>query len=490
MISRRDIVKLSAAGLIAPAFSSAVVSCLSAEQHSSGDYPMVFGNAARTGEMPGPLPTFDEPIIVRWVFAPEGKNFESPPAVVDGTLYAGADSDEPGGYVYAINSMTGEERWHLRTAEAYAIHTPTVSDGIVYVNTRADSYVSATSITGESSAPGAIVYAIDANSGEERWRFQAGDIYNFGTVVVGGTAFFSDDEHYLHAVDANSGDERWRFTVSDALNAPTLAEGMVLIGDTSNYLYAVDSGTGEERWRFEVSPGDFPPIVIDDVVFAGGEKGRVHAIDIPSGQERWRFDSDSPYPYSLDVLAAIDGTVFASDVGRLYALDDDTGEERWRISGNDQSETTRAIVVDGMVLIAEEQGLYMVDATSGEEQWRYNSNSGLGGFDGSFQPFSWDFVVADSMAFFSNGELYALGNLPRTVLATDAQVRGAPSDSGVERGTAKAGDTVTNVGAREERNGQMWVEVTIGDVTGWIPLDAIDPTTLPPEGEIEYVYVP
>jgi hypothetical protein len=36
----------------------------------------------------------------------------------------------------------------------------------------------------------------------------------------------------------------------------------------------------------------------------------------------------------------------------------------------------------------------------------------------------------------------------------------------------------------------VWVEVSIGDVQGWIPLDAIDPLTLPPEGEIEYVYMP
>jgi hypothetical protein len=34
------------------------------------------------------------------------------------------------------------------------------------------------------------------------------------------------------------------------------------------------------------------------------------------------------------------------------------------------------------------------------------------------------------------------------------------------------------------------VEVTIGEQSGWIPLDAIDPETLPPEGEIEYVYKP
>lgn len=107
-----------------------------------------------------------------------------------------------------------------------------------------------------------------------------------------------------------------------------------------------------------------------------------------------------------------------------------------------------------------------------------------------------DFVyspaVADGVVYVCIGKenLYAIGNLLPTVLTTDVTLRGAPSNSGVERGTAKAGAEISNIGSREERNGETWVEVTIGDVTGWIPLDAIDPTTLPPEGDIEYIYQP
>lgn len=46
------------------------------------------------------------------------------------------------------------------------------------------------------------------------------------------------------------------------------------------------------------------------------------------------------------------------------------------------------------------------------------------------------------------------------------------------------------MGERVDSNGEVWIRVTIGDLTGWIPLDVIDLATLPPEGEIEFVYIP
>ena len=43
----------------------------------------------------------------------------------------------------------------------------------------------------------------------------------------------------------------------------------------------------------------------------------------------------------------------------------------------------------------------------------------------------------------------------------------------------------------EEGHGEgTWLKVVVGSETGWIPLDAIDPATLPLEGEIEYVCIP
>jgi hypothetical protein len=60
----------------------------------------------------------------------------------------------------------------------------------------------------------------------------------------------------------------------------------------------------------------------------------------------------------------------------------------------------------------------------------------------------------------------------------------------VERGRAAIGDPVVYLGTQVARGSVTWLDVSINGVSGWIPLDSIDSSTMPPTGDIEYVYVP
>ena len=55
----------------------------------------------------------------------------------------------------------------------------------------------------------------------------------------------------LYAIDAVTGKEKWRFGTGRAVvSSPAVSNGVVYVGSRDNNLYAIDAETGKERWRF------------------------------------------------------------------------------------------------------------------------------------------------------------------------------------------------------------------------------------------------
>jgi len=127
----------------------------------------------------------------------------------------------------------------------------------------------------------------------EKWRFELDAEYaslltvTDKTVYVGGSPF-------LYAIDAETGEEEWRFRTKEkkAVYAPVKAGSAVFFGSGS-YVYAVDAESGEEEWKYEIQ-GKYAsgsPIVEDGIVYIGGD-GYLYAIDAQFGEEKWRYRTD------------------------------------------------------------------------------------------------------------------------------------------------------------------------------------------------------
>ncbi len=140
--------------------------------------------------------------------------------------------------------------------------TPIVVDGRMYV-------------TGSWS----IVYALNAETGEELWRYDPKvpgswaryaccDVVNRGVAVWNDSVFVGTLDGWLVALDAGTGEERWRIDTIDRqppytiTGAPRVVNGLVIIGNggadlgVRGYVTAYDATTGEQRWRFYTVPGN------------------------------------------------------------------------------------------------------------------------------------------------------------------------------------------------------------------------------------------
>ena len=197
---------------------------------------------------------------VQWKFKTRAKVLSSP-AVVGGIVYVGSADH----HVYALVAADGRIRWRYRT-EGAVNSSPAVTGGTVFV----------VSTDGN-------LYALDAIDGKLLWTFRTQgerrftapgihgamprtesmpdpyDVFLSSPAVVAGTVYFGSGDRHVYAVDAQSGALRWRFETGDVVHAsPAVADGVVYIGSWDRNFYALDTATGALVWKFQT--GDDPGI--------------------------------------------------------------------------------------------------------------------------------------------------------------------------------------------------------------------------------------
>ncbi len=128
------------------------------------------------------------------------------------------------------------------------------------------------------------LYALDAATGSEIWRFETGSRVYTSPALSGGRVIFGSDDGTLHALDARDGTEAWRFETGRPLYAsPAVAGGVVYFaGEAGGDLFALDAASGAELWRFQTGrEGDnrsSSPVIAGDVLVVGSDDHRVYAL--------------------------------------------------------------------------------------------------------------------------------------------------------------------------------------------------------------------
>jgi outer membrane protein assembly factor BamB len=210
---------------------------------------------------------------------PTGARSLGGPAIEGGRVFVGTSD----GRVLAFTANEGSRLWEYR-ATGRVDTSPAVADGLVYV-------------VGEDLSSGAAtMYALDADTGRERWRFSpSGPGVRVSSISVAeGTAFVGLGDFMVHAFDAAAGAERWQTPVRVPFSSrlvPAVGDRVVL-GDLAGNLYGLEAGSGELAWMFRV-PGDLvlaSPILAGDWAVVGDGGGQASAIDLSSGLLVWKRD--------------------------------------------------------------------------------------------------------------------------------------------------------------------------------------------------------
>lgn len=386
------------------------------------------GNTAAPAEWNGPCSG-----DVRWTFDGGTPTMNSSPVTQGGVVYGGGSGD-PGG-LFALDAESGEVEWEVET-EGYVTSAPAVDGDTLYVGTWGKTF-----------------YAVDVDDGSVRWSVDVGHRFGMSSpTVVDDTVYVgtlgdaplvvsgSDDEGFaapaVLALDAETGEERWRYDEfgerDDVSASPAVVDGTVFV-PVEGTLYALDAGDGSVTWQraLHVHP-NASVAVRDGVVYCptmpprGDEEsdephGRLLALDATSGETRWEatvedlslrtspaVTDDSVYVAATTTTACLatgggDETCESTSRGRLHAFDRETGTRRWVADVEPDTRSSPAVVGD-TVYLGCRNGLSAV-TTEGETVFRTD-------FADEVYVQSSP-AVADGRVYLgaSNGTLYAVGSV-------------------------------------------------------------------------------
>lgn len=242
-------------------------------------------------------------------------------------------------------------------------HSVAVRDGTVY----------ATALTGTNETQEdrtGVVYAVDAGSGEQQWRYEDGHS-NLRAPTVGPDAVYVGGSAGV-ALDRATGDVRWEFGPSaEFFGSPTLADGTLHVegGET---LYALRPDDGSVAWSAGLGDDGSDPVAVGDGVAVVGTLGdRVLAVDAADGSDRWTVTADN---WVNGTPVVVDGTVFAgSDDDRVYSVDAGDGTVRWRYDAGANVDRCVAVAGDTVLVATNGNGLHAVDRGTGERRWQWTA---------------------------------------------------------------------------------------------------------------------
>jgi outer membrane protein assembly factor BamB len=268
------------------------------------------------------------------------------------------------GYVYAIDANTGNLRWKYAGSGFGFLVTPAFLNGILYTSDRDK------------------VIAIDTATKALKWEFQAGGILQSALAIANGIVYTNCDDGFLYALDAATGTLKWKFAqdidpdnTTGSSSSPTITNSTVYFGSgRSKYVYAVDATNGSLKWKWfnSVSQAEFQsgPSVVNGILYIGDVNGNMIALDAGSGDIKWSF---STHDYSSSPTIA-DGILYFETSRAIYALDALTGTLKWQHFYNLILHGSPA-VAKGVVYFTTGGGnssfLYAVDAKTGSEKWSY-----------------------------------------------------------------------------------------------------------------------
>ncbi len=159
-----------------------------------------------------------------------------------------------------------------------------------------------------------LFFCFDFVNREEVWRYTTGAEIKSTAAVVDETVYITSWDHKLHAIDIETGDSRFAFEAeSSSMSSPSSDGGRVYFGADDGYLYALDAATGSRHWAFgtEGVVSSSPTIVRQaNAVVVGSKDWSVYMLDMDDGELLWAAELDGRVS---SVPVVVDNALFVND---------------------------------------------------------------------------------------------------------------------------------------------------------------------------------
>jgi outer membrane protein assembly factor BamB len=310
----------------------------------TGSSPMFRGAPVHTGVLAGP-PLDGNPYRA-WRYD-AGNDLRSTPAISGAVAYFGTND----GYLIALDLLTKKPKWSFDLGGYPVRASPAIADRTVYL------------------ANGFSVFAIDADTGNQRWKFAMDYAGESSPTVADGVVFVASKENHLYALDAETGKQIWVYKTDGLLFAsPSVTDKAVVIGGDDGDLFALDRENGHVDWKITLDSGIYSTPAIDSGRFYVTTKNKTTvAVDIETGDQIWSYPiggSASP--------AVVDGVVYiGSDDGAIYALDAAKGGDPLWLFATGSAGVRSPIIAGDQVIFAGGATITSLKRESGDVVWQY-----------------------------------------------------------------------------------------------------------------------
>jgi outer membrane protein assembly factor BamB len=179
---------------------------------------------------------------------------------------------------------------------------------------------------------------------KEKWTFKCGDMIESAPVIQGTTVYIGSYDKHVYAIDLNTGQQKWKTLLGPIKASPAVQGDLLIVGDVDGKVHALNSQSGKVLWTFETM-GEITggANFFEDTVLIGSHDSTLYCLT-KDGQKKWEFKIDGPVNGAAAVAG--DRTFVAGCDSILHVLDARTGKSLGTVDLGGQAAATAAVFGD------------------------------------------------------------------------------------------------------------------------------------------------
>ncbi len=237
-------------------------------------------------------------------------------------------------------------------------------------------------------AAGTQVYAVDLNTGTQKWKFQdkpnVKGFYANPVLTPDGQLLVPSYDHFLYSVDPNTGIQKWKSEdlKNRLIASPLVIDNNIYQPSSDGYIYKISLTDGTTSLKIPTNnePLWAQPATAPNCgcIYIASMDHNVYSFDSGSGRQLWKTTEDLGGSIVGKPAVGLDGTLYVGTFGsQLVALDGATGSVKWRFSTKDWVWAGPALDNNILYFGDLSGNFYAVNASDGTSVWAFKPNNSI-----------------------------------------------------------------------------------------------------------------